>query len=57
MKTHCQNCGEKFTNGEINRFLETLEYSDVRFICDECYDMECNHEIAEDIGSDADMGL
>lgn len=58
MKTNCQLCGTKFTKAELTQLQEELEYcSDVRFICDECYDMECNADMTEDYGSDADSGL
>lgn len=58
MYTNCQLCGTKFTKAELTQLQEELEYcNDVRFICDECSDMEHNMEPGDDFGSDADSGL
>jgi len=58
MKTNCQKCGCKFSKQEINSILETMQYCEPIFICDECYEdsqsMICyEHEQY----SDADIGL
>lgn len=59
--THsCEKCGDKLSAREERECggTEESDYTQIRYICDDCYSLEMHQEHGEpDTFSDADPGL
>jgi hypothetical protein len=58
MSATCIKCREPFSKKELKKFAEEAEYCEVRYICDDCFQIEeYSQNTPEETFSDADPGL